>query len=147
MNAILLTLLLSKLLLVSLSSLLNTPRKMHKSKLSQNFYSIGRNNEQKSISAQIHNYKFFATSVVQGLAGGIVSGDESNAYTLVNIRAANATRKPDTVLVTPESFSGYADYLYDDSSSSQYNINIHLKHATGVFTGGNVRFSVLCIWT
>ena len=120
---------------------------MHKSKLSQNFYSIGRNNEQKSISAQIHNYKFFATSVVQGLAGGIVSGDESNAYTLVNIRAANATRKPDTVLVTPESFSGYADYLYDDSSSSQYNINIHLKHATGVFTGGNVRFSVLCIWT
>lgn len=105
------------------------------------------NNEQKSISAQIHNYKFFAMSVVQGLTGGIVSGDESNAYTLVNIRAANATRKPDTVLVTPESFPGYADYLYDDSSSSQYNINIHLKHATGVFTGGNVRFSVLCIWT
>lgn len=111
------------------------------------FVDHGNNNEQKSISAQIHNYKFFATSVVQGLAGGIVSGDESNAYTLVNIRAANATRKPDTVLVTPESFSGYADYLYDDSSSSQYNINIHLKHATGVFTGGNVRFSVLCIWT
>ena len=37
-----------KLLLVSLSSLLNTPRKMHKSKLSQNFYTIGRNNELKN---------------------------------------------------------------------------------------------------
>lgn len=84
---------------------------------------------------------------MQGLNGGIVSGDESNAYTLVDIRAANATRKPDAVFVMPESFSGYADYLYDDSSSSQYNINIHLKHATGVFTGDNVRFSVLCIWT
>lgn len=71
---------------------------------------------------------------MQGLNGGIVSGDESNAYTLVDIRAANATRKPDAVLITPESFPGYADYLYDDSSSSQYNINIHLKHTTGVFT-------------
>ena len=37
------------LLLVSLSSLLNTPRKMHKSKLSQNFYTIGRNNESGSL--------------------------------------------------------------------------------------------------
>ena len=108
------------------------------------------NNELKksnsNLLSQIHNYKFFARSIVQGLNGGIVSGDESNAYTLVDIRAANATRKPDAVLITPESFPGYADYLYDDSSSSQYNINIHLKHTTGVFTGGNVRFSVLCIW-
>ena len=44
---------LSKLLLVSLSSLLNTPRKMHKSKLSQNFYTIGRNNEAKSLSSNL----------------------------------------------------------------------------------------------
>ena len=41
------------LLLVSLSSLLNTPRKMHKSKLSQNFYTIGRNNEAKSLSSNL----------------------------------------------------------------------------------------------
>ena len=43
----------NKLLLVSLSSLLNTPRKMHKSKLSQNFYTIGRNNEAKSLSSNL----------------------------------------------------------------------------------------------
>ena len=46
------------LLLVSLSSLLNTPRKMHKSKLSQNFYTIGRNNEAKSLSS-IHKVQNF----------------------------------------------------------------------------------------
>lgn len=43
----------AKLLLVSLNSLLNTPRKMHKSKLSQNFYSIGRNNELKETSSNL----------------------------------------------------------------------------------------------
>ena len=41
-----------KLLLVSLSSLLNTPRKMHKSKLNQNFYTIGRNNELKETTVK-----------------------------------------------------------------------------------------------
>ena len=43
------------LLLVSLSSLLNTPRKMHKSKLNQNFYTIGRNNEAKNLSSNLDN--------------------------------------------------------------------------------------------
>ena len=51
--------LLVKLLLVSLSSLLNTPRKMHKSKLSQNFYTIGRNNEAKSLSSNINDKIYY----------------------------------------------------------------------------------------
>ena len=44
---------------VLLSSLLNTPRKMHKSKLSQNFYSIGRNNEAKSLSSNFNDRIYF----------------------------------------------------------------------------------------
>lgn len=48
-----------KLLLISLSSLLNTPRKMHKSKLSQNFYTIGRNNELKEISSSFNDRIYF----------------------------------------------------------------------------------------
>ena len=36
---------------------MNTPRKMHKSKLSQNFYTIGRNNEAKSLSSNLENLK------------------------------------------------------------------------------------------
>ena len=34
---------------------MNTPRKMHKSKLSQNFYSIGRNNELKETSSNLES--------------------------------------------------------------------------------------------
>ena len=43
----------AKLLLRLFASLLNTPRKMHKSKLSQNFYTIGRNNEAKNLSSDL----------------------------------------------------------------------------------------------
>ena len=43
----------AKLLLSFCCSLLNTPRKMHKSKLSQNFYTIGRNNEAKNLSSNL----------------------------------------------------------------------------------------------
>ena len=68
-NVILLSLLLSKLLLRFFTSLLNTPRKMHKSKLSQNFYTIGRNNEAKSLSSNLDSSKIksksFTTTVDQ----------------------------------------------------------------------------------
>ena len=51
------------LLLVSLSSLLNTPRKMHKSKLNQNFYTIGRNNELKETSSNLNGFNFYYLKV------------------------------------------------------------------------------------
>ena len=38
---------------------MNTPRKMHKSKLSQNFYTIGRNNELKVISNNINDKIYY----------------------------------------------------------------------------------------
>lgn len=41
------------LLLISLSSLLNTLEKMNKGKLHQNFYTAGRNNEAKSLSSNL----------------------------------------------------------------------------------------------
>lgn len=146
-----------KLLLVSLSSLLNTPRKMHKSKLNQNFYTIGRNNElqktndnkisKDTLSAQIHNYKFFARTMVVNLTGGIISGDSSSAYTIVDISGAKASRKPDEVFITSASFTGFGDYLYDHTNSTATQVEIHLCAHNGDFSKGpNVRFSILCIW-
>ena len=38
---------------------MNTPRKMHKSKLSQNFYTIGRNNELKETSSNLKGFNFY----------------------------------------------------------------------------------------
>ena len=62
----------AKLLLVSLSSLLNTPRKMHKSKLSQNFYTIGRNNEQQKLSSNLISSYEKLNDIVLMKCGNIV---------------------------------------------------------------------------
>ena len=130
---------------------------MHKSKLNQNFYTIGRNNElqktndnkisKDTLSAQIHNYKFFARTMVVNLTGGIVSGDSSSAYTIVDISGAKASRKPDEVFITSASFTGFGDYLYDHTNSTATQVEIHLCAHNGDFSKGpNVRFSILCIW-
>lgn len=74
----------AKLLLRFFASLLNTPRKMHKSKLSQNFYTIGRNNELKEISSNLNFYYRGENpnKDVKTLASGIYQIDGGNeAYT------------------------------------------------------------------
>lgn len=107
------------------------------------------NSKRSNLTSQIRNYKFLAASVVQTLYdSAFTDGDSSVAYVFVNVGAANATRKPEVVVAIPESFPGYIDYLYDDSSSTKDIIKVRLKRGTGSFaTGYGVRFSVLCIWT
>ena len=100
-----------------------------------------------TLSAQIHNYKFFARTMVVNLTGGIVSGDSSSAYTIVDISGAKASRKPDEVFITSASFTGFGDYLYDHTNSTATQVEIHLCAHNGDFSKGpNVRFSILCIW-
>lgn len=100
-----------------------------------------------TLSAQIHNYKFFARTMVVNLTGGIVSGDSSSAYTIVDISGAKASRKPDEVFITSASFAGFGDYLYDHTNSTATQVEIHLCAHNGDFSKGpNVRFSILCIW-
>ena len=113
----------AKLLLVSLSSLLNTPRKMHKSKLSQNFYTIGRNNEAKSLSSNL-----FPNN------GKIPDGTDFNSLLTVGKYFVVSDDKTLTMTNVPEKVSGrlfVLNMLGDEkvlNKEYQYFIQIYLLY-------------------
>ena len=100
-----------------------------------------------NIKSQIRLYQFWTKTVVQKLAGTVVSGNENSSYMLIDITDAKASRKPEIVIATPGSFTGYIDYQYDDDTSTKDAIKLHLLNAGAKFNANSsVRLSILCIW-
>ena len=112
-----------KLLLSFCCSLLNTPRKMHKSKLSQNFYTIGRNNEQQKLSSNL-----FPNN------GKIPDGTDFNSLLTVGKYFVVSDDKTLTMTNVPEKVSGrlfVLNMLGDEkvlNKEYQYFIQIYLLY-------------------
>ena len=78
---------------------MNTPRKMHKSKLSQNFYTIGRNNELKETSSNLDSSKVKSTAFTANV----------DSYSQIAIRVPNKTilfAVTNTYMLVPQNTSG-----------------------------------------
>lgn len=56
---------------------------MHKSKLSQNFYTIGRNNEQQKLSSNLISVKTFEIEITTGSTKDSASGSYIGTYNLI----------------------------------------------------------------
>ena len=119
----------AKLLLRLFASLLNTPRKMHKSKLSQNFYTIGRNNELKETSSNL-----FPNN------GRIPDGTDFNSLLTVGKYFVISNDETQTMTNIPEKMAGrlfVLNMLGDDkvlNKGYQYFIQIYLLYTGTLWT-------------
>ncbi len=91
---------------------------------------------------KIPNSRIWAASIVVKLnSKNIIYNTE--AIISINLQGSMFTNKPEFVSIVPQSFSGFGNYLYDDSRNSKSTIIVQLHIDGAIFSSGlQVRFSI-----